>query len=132
VLANSIWSSWLLAWGNLWLENTMPSVPLWSFWVVAWGSLGCNLFVLVGPLNICAHIEDVVGICFRKSTQWILAQKLRIPKIQDTICKTHETQYYFLTYVPHCGILLCELSHVHECKCLKVLWFNKTFSTFYR
>jgi hypothetical protein len=24
--------------------------------------------------------------------KWILAQKLRIPKIQDTICKTHETQ----------------------------------------
>jgi hypothetical protein len=23
---------------------------------------------------------------------WILAQKLRIPKIQDKICKTHETQ----------------------------------------
>jgi hypothetical protein len=26
------------------------------------------------------------------SDKWILAQKLRIPKIQDTICKTHETQ----------------------------------------
>ena len=24
--------------------------------------------------------------------KWILAQKLRIPKIQDTICKTYETQ----------------------------------------
>jgi hypothetical protein len=24
--------------------------------------------------------------------EWILAQKLRMPKIQDTICKTHETQ----------------------------------------
>ena len=24
--------------------------------------------------------------------KWILAQKLRIHKIQDTICKTHETQ----------------------------------------
>ncbi|MEM5709708.1 hypothetical protein, partial [Elizabethkingia meningoseptica] len=24
--------------------------------------------------------------------KWIIAQKLRIPKIQDTICKTHETQ----------------------------------------
>jgi hypothetical protein len=24
--------------------------------------------------------------------KWILAQKLRIPKIKDTICKTHETQ----------------------------------------
>ena len=24
--------------------------------------------------------------------KWILAQKLRIPKIQDTICKSHETQ----------------------------------------
>jgi hypothetical protein len=24
--------------------------------------------------------------------KWILAQKLRMPKLQDTICKTHETQ----------------------------------------
>jgi hypothetical protein len=24
--------------------------------------------------------------------KWILAQKLRIPKIKDTICKTHEIQ----------------------------------------
>jgi hypothetical protein len=24
--------------------------------------------------------------------KWILAQKLKIPKIQDPICKTHETQ----------------------------------------
>jgi hypothetical protein len=24
--------------------------------------------------------------------KWILAQKLKIPKIEDTICKTHETQ----------------------------------------
>jgi hypothetical protein len=27
-----------------------------------------------------------------KTDKWILAQKLRIPKKQDTICKTHETQ----------------------------------------
>ena len=30
--------------------------------------------------------------CYVLTDKWILAQKLRIPKIQDTICKTHETQ----------------------------------------
>ena len=32
--------------------------------------------------------------------KWILAQKFRIPKIQDTICKTHETQE---EQRPNCG-----------------------------
>jgi hypothetical protein len=34
--------------------------------------------------------------------KWILAQKFRIPKIQDTICKTHETQE---EQTPKCGYL---------------------------
>jgi hypothetical protein len=33
-------------------------------------------------------------------TKWILTQKLRIPKIQDTIYKTHETQE---EWIPKCG-----------------------------
>ena len=30
--------------------------------------------------------------CYLLTDKWILAQKLRIPKVQDTICKTDETQ----------------------------------------
>jgi hypothetical protein len=53
-------------------------------------------------MKFLAKWMDLEGIILSEVTQsqknsqdmysWILAQKLRIPKIQDTICKTHTTQ----------------------------------------
>jgi hypothetical protein len=38
----------------------------------------------------CQEITSIFYIIL--TDKWILAQKHRIPKIKDTICKTHETQ----------------------------------------
>jgi hypothetical protein len=46
--------------------------------------------------HMCTHTHNFnCSKCKQISVlteKWILAQKLRIPKIQDTIGKTHETQ----------------------------------------
>jgi hypothetical protein len=38
------------------------------------------------------HKNKILLTWYVLTDKWILAQKLRIPKTQDTFCKTHETQ----------------------------------------
>jgi hypothetical protein len=89
-----------------WKEHRCPSVKEWiqKMWYIYameyYSAIKKNEF-----MEFLGKWMDLEGIILTEETQsqkyshdmyslikWILAQNLRISKIQDTICKTHETQ----------------------------------------
>jgi hypothetical protein len=84
-----------------WKEPRCPSTEEWI--LKMWNSYTMEYYSAIKKNEFMKFLGkwiDLEGIILNEVTQsqyvltdkWILSQKLRLPKIQDTICKTHETQ----------------------------------------
>jgi hypothetical protein len=68
--------------GHLLIHMQLETRALGGYWLV---------HNVVPPIGLQTPLAPWV-LSLAPPDKWILAQKLRIPNIQDTICKTHETQ----------------------------------------